>query len=256
MDKTYKTGFALSGGFIRGFAHLGVVQALAERGITPDIIAGVSAGALAGVFIADGYEPVEALRCFAHLNFRDLTAPSWNRSGGLMKLDPLVEFLNKYIGAKNFEELKIPLTVTATDFLHGKSVTFTEGSIADKVAASCCLPPLFAPIDIGGVDYVDGGMFMNLPVLPIRDLCERVVAINVSPIRSASYKRNVVSVSIRAFHFANVSNSIWARRNADILIEPDNIYEYGNTELHRAEEIFERGYEAAVRQLDKQGIKS
>jgi NTE family protein len=241
----YDTGFALSGGFIRGFAHLGVLQALFEHNIKPEIIAGVSAGSLAGVFTADGYEPYETLNCFSHINFLDLTRPAWSRTGGLMKLDLLIDFLREHIRAKNLEELKIPMIVTATDFCHGKSVHFRSGNIAERVAASCCLPPLFSAINIDGVDYVDGGVFMNLPVAPLREICERVVAVNVSPLHRAEFKKNVISVAIRAFHFMSGSNSLWARHNADLLIEPDNLYEYGNTELDKAEDIFERGYDAA-----------
>lgn len=245
----YKTGFALSGGFIRGFAHLGALQALYEHDIRPDIIAGVSAGSLAGVFTADGYEPYEALQCFSNLNFLDFTRPTWTK-GGLMKLDLLIDFLKEHIKAKNIEDLKMPLVVTATDFHNGKSVHFRTGSIAERVAASCCLPPLFSAITIDGIDYVDGGVFMNLPVAPIRDLCDEVVAVNVSPLRQSEFKKNVISVSLRAFHFMSNSNAMWGRRNCDLLIEPQNLYEYGNTELNKADEIFQRGYEAATEILN------
>lgn len=171
-----------------------------------------------------------------------------------MKLDLLVDFLKKHIKAKNIEDLKMPLVVTATDFHHGKSVHFRTGSLAERVAASCCLPPLFSAIEIDGIDYVDGGVFMNLPVAPIREICDRIIAVNVSPMRNVEFKKNVISVSLRAFHFMSNSNSLWARRNADLLIEPENLYEYGNTELNKAEEIFQRGYEAATEQLnDKYG---
>lgn len=68
----YQIGYALSGGFIKGFAHLGVMQALLEHDIRPDIISGVSAGALAGVFYADGNEPHRVLDYFRGINFRIL----------------------------------------------------------------------------------------------------------------------------------------------------------------------------------------
>lgn len=244
VEKNYKTGFALSGGFIRGFAHLGAVQALYEHDIRPEIISGVSAGSLAGAFIADGYEPHEVLECFSKLNLLDFMRPVWNK-GGLMKLDLLIDFLHKYIRTENIEDLKIPLVITATDLDNAKAVHFREGAIAERVAASCCLPPLFKPITIDGVDYVDGGVFMNLPVATIKDECEHVIAVNVSPVKQPEYKKNVVSVGMRAFHLATSGNTFWGRRNADLLIEPQNLYEYGNSELNKAEEIFQKGYEAA-----------
>ncbi len=250
MENRCKTGFALSGGFIRGFAHLGAIQALYEHDIRPDIISGVSAGALAGVFTADGYEPRKTLECFSNLNFLAFTRPAWNK-GGLMKLDLLMDFLRRYIRAKRMEDLKIPLVVTATDLDNAQLVHFRTGDIAERIAASCCLPPLFIPINIDGVDYVDGGVFMNLPVATIREECERVVAVNVSPaVRQPGYKKNVISVALRAFHLSTVANSIQDCRNADLLIEPHNLYEYGNTELKKAEEIFMKGYETANSILD------
>ena len=72
-NRKYQIGYALSGGFIKGFAHLGVMQALLEHDIKPDIISGVSAGALAGVFYADGNEPHKVLDYFSGHKFQDLT---------------------------------------------------------------------------------------------------------------------------------------------------------------------------------------
>ena len=72
-DECYGTGFALSGGFVKGYAHLGALQALFEYGIRPEIIAGVSIGAVAGVFIADGKRPEEVLELFMSREFRSFT---------------------------------------------------------------------------------------------------------------------------------------------------------------------------------------
>ena len=73
FSNKYSIGYALSGGFIKGFAHLGAMQALLEHDIKPNIISGVSAGALAGVFYADGNEPHKVLDYFAGHKFQDLT---------------------------------------------------------------------------------------------------------------------------------------------------------------------------------------
>ena len=91
----YGVGFALSGGFIKGFAHLGMMQALFEHGIRPEIIAGVSAGALAGAFIADGQEPYRVVEIFRREKFNSLTSFAGSVSG-LLKLD---EFRSRQIRA-------------------------------------------------------------------------------------------------------------------------------------------------------------
>ena len=112
----YNIGYALSGGFIKGFAHLGIMQALHEHGIRPEILSGVSAGALAAVFYADGKEPYHIVELFEHHSFKELTTFSINKQG-LLKLDSFIDFLNSNLESKTIEELKIPTIITATDFL-------------------------------------------------------------------------------------------------------------------------------------------
>lgn len=99
------------------------------------------------------------------------------------------------------EELKIPTIITATDLDHGRIVSFKKGKIAERLAASCCMPILFAPIRINNTYYVDGGILMNLPVSPIRKECEKVIALNVDPLVADEYSKNVVSIALRAYHF-------------------------------------------------------
>ena len=231
-SRKYQIGYALSGGFIKGFAHLGVMQALLEHDIKPDIISGVSAGALAGVFYAD---------------LTKLVIPK----KGLFDLCEFIDFLNTNLKAKNLEELQIPLIITATDLDHGRMVHFHRGSIAERVAASCCMPVMFAPVNIDGTNYVDGGLMMNLPVSTLRRICDKVVAVNVSPIMAQDYKMNIVSIAMRSFHFMFRANTFPEREKCDLLIEPYNLYGYSNTELEKAEEIFEQGYKIANDLLDQ-----
>lgn len=240
-EKPYDIGFALSGGFIKGFAHLGAIQALMENGIKPNIISGVSAGALAGVFYADGNEPYRVLDFFSGHKFQDLTKLVIPKVG-LFELGEFIDFLKTNLKAKKIEELKVPLIITATDLDHGRSVHFRTGSIAERVAASCCMPVMFAPVKMGNVHYVDGGLFMNLPVSVIRNECEKVVAINVSPLIAEKYKQNIVSIAMRSYHFMFRANTVPERTKADLLVEPYNLSGYSNRELEKAEEIFEQGY--------------
>lgn len=240
----YDTGLALSGGFIRGFAHLGVIQSLIEHDIRPDIISGVSAGALVGVLIADGNEPYRVLDFFKGLKFLDFTKPTIPRSG-FFDLNELKAFLDTHLKAKRLEELPLPTIVTATDLDHGHSVHFTKGAIAERVVASCSMPILFKPTEINGTNYVDGGVLMNLPVSTLRNTCRRVVAVNVSPLLAPKYKLNMINIAERSYHFMSNSNTLAERDLADILIEPTNLSSYGNTKLEKAQEIFMAGYKKA-----------
>ncbi len=243
--KKYATGYALSGGFIKGFAHLGVMQALLEHNIRPDIISGVSAGALAGVLYADGNEPYQVLQFFKGHTFQDLTKFKISRRG-LFELSELVEFLRSHLKAKRFEDLQIPMIVTATDFDRGQSVHFRQGSLPERVAASCCMPVMFVPVEIDGTHYVDGGVLMNFPVSTLRPICEKVVGINVSPMMAQEYKMNMMSIAMRSYHFMFRANTLPEREKCDLLIEPCNLYGYNNAELGKAEEIFEQGYRTAT----------
>lgn len=251
----YPVGFALSGGFIKGFAHLGVMQSLLEHDVTPNIISGVSAGALAGVFYADGNEPYKVLDYFAGHKFQDLTKLVIPKVG-LFELSEFIDFLQTNLKAKKLEDLRIPLIITATDLDHGRLVHFHKGDIAERVAASCCMPVLFAPVKIEDTHYVDGGLLMNLPASTIRRVCDKVVAVNVSPLMATKYKMNIVSIALRSYNFMFRSNSFPEREKADLLIEPYNLDGYSNTELQKAEEIFMQGYNAANGILERLQIES
>lgn len=251
MEESYKVGFALSGGFIKGFAHLGALQALFEAGVRPDIISGVSAGAFAGVFIADGKEPRDILALFEKKEFGDFTKFSFRSRGGFMLLDQLYDFLNDNLSVSRIEDLKTPFIVTATDLDSGTAVHFREGEIAPRIAASCCVPGLFTPIEIDGKKHIDGGVFMNLPVSTIRHLCDKVIAVNVSTIMPKEYSTNVFGILWRTYYLMSHSNAHVDRRMADILIEPKDLDNYSNRELHRAGEIFDAGYDAAKRVFEQ-----
>ncbi|MDD4847965.1 MAG: patatin-like phospholipase family protein [Bacteroidales bacterium] len=254
ITKKYAVGFALSGGFIRGFAHMGAIQALSEYHIHPDIVAGVSAGSIAAAFLADGFEPFDVMEMFKKLNFIEYAKPNFPKYG-ILKINDLMTFIKKNLRSRNFEELQIPMIAVATDIERGRSVFFDKGSIAERVVSSCCVPSLFSPINIDGVDYVDGGVFMNLPVTPIRKECEKVVAINVSPIDVDEYKPSLINISLRAFHFMIAANTIKDSEMADILIEPKNLYSFSNISMSQGEEIFQCGYDAAMEVLEKQKIQ-
>lgn len=250
FTKKYSVGFALSGGFIKGFAHLGAMQALLEHDIKPNILSGVSAGALAGAFYADGNEPHRVLDFFAGHKFQDLTKMVIPKVG-LFELDEFIDFLKSNLKAKKLEELQTPLIITATDLDHGRSVQFHKGPIAERIAASCCMPVLFSPVKIEGTYYVDGGVLMNLPVSTIQNICNRVVAVNVSPLMANKYKMNIVSIAMRSYHFMFRANTFPEREKADLLIELYNLDGYSNTELEKAEEIFMQGYNIANNLLER-----
>ena len=249
-EERYDIGYAMSGGSIKGFAHLGMIQSLIEHDIRPDIISGVSAGAMIGVFVAEGWEPYRVLDLFRDKKVRDFASISMSRRG-VLNQDEFVDFLRTNLKTKNIEELNIPTIITATDLDHGRSVHFRTGEIATRVAASCCMPVLCCPIEIDGTNYVDGGVFMNLPVSTLRGICSKVVALNVSPMLARKYRQNMVSIAMRSYNFIFQANTLPQKKEADLLIETYGLQDYRNSALDKIDEIFRKGYLAANSTLNR-----
>jgi NTE family protein len=148
-------GLALGGGFARGMSHIGVLKVLEEEGIPVRFLTGTSVGALIGAAYCSGVS-VEELEKVAH-SCRFTTFARWTVSRyGFASNDRMVSFLTRVLKVKTFEELRIPLGVTATDFNSGEGIVFHSGSIIDPVRASCAYPGMFLPVNIRGRWLVDG----------------------------------------------------------------------------------------------------
>ena len=243
-NKPYNLGIALSGGGIRGMCHAGVMKALEEYGIKPDIIAGVSAGAIVGALYADGYSPDDIAGFFEHVAFRKMTKVRIP-NGGLFGIESFEKFLAGKLRAKTFEELKIPLRIVATNLDRGESVVFTSGNLLDAIIASSTFPVLFTPKVINGENYIDGGVFKNFPVSTIRDECEKIIGINASPLVADKYKMSVLNVAIRSYNFMFKANILHDKELCDFLIEPVDMANYETFETEKSREIYELGYQTA-----------
>ncbi|GAB6008182.1 phospholipase [Bacteroidia bacterium] len=243
---TYRLGIALSGGGAKGFAHLGVLQALNEMGLYPGVISGTSAGAFAGVLYADGHSPREILTFFEKKVFREFaefTIPH----GGFFKSDGFRSFLKKHLRAKTFEELKVPLYALTTDIEHGESKAFSSGPLIPAVIASCSVPIIFRPVEINGHFYVDGGLFKNFPVSTIRRVCDKIIGVNVSPLMKSEFRSSIKYIAERSFHYMSVSNTLLDRNLCDYLIESDILFKYSMFDLDHVEEIYQAGYELTIK---------
>ncbi len=253
MEKKHKVGLALSGGGIRGLSHAGALQAMEEYGIKPDIISGVSAGAIVGALYSDGYKPREILEAFKNVSFLKMTrilVPE----GGFFHLDAFEKYLGKLLKAKKFEDLSIPLRVVATNFDKGHSEVFEEGNLLKPIIASSSIPVLFVPKKIKNQHYVDGGLMKNFPVSTIREDCELLIGVNASPLTAPEFKMKIMDVALRTYHFMFQSNVLIDKALCDILIEPDHIYDYDLFETDKADEIYELGYTAAKKLLQEKRI--
>jgi NTE family protein len=236
-----KKSFVLSGGGSRGFAHLGVVKALQEQGIAPYEISGTSAGALAGAFLADGFSPDEIKDMVVNTSRFELFA--WNGfKSGLISMKNMRAFLQKNLRHTRFEELTMPLYVTATNFVNGSQKIFDKGDIIDAIIASSSIPILFPPVYIDGIPYVDGGMSNNLPVEPFSNKKSEVVCSYVNPVKEYTQNEGVMEVMDRAIHLSFRGIVDRSAEGCFLYIEPKNLCGYDLFDINKVAEIFNAGY--------------
>lgn len=241
----YKLGIALSGGGARGFAHLGVLQAMEEHGLLPEVIAGTSAGALAGVFYADGYTPQEIYQIFRNVKITEIMTTTLPQEG-FFKTKGLQHILRRHLHARTFEELKIPLYVVASDIEQGKAKVFCKGDLVPAVISSCAIPVVFAPVEIGGSHYVDGGLFQNFPVSVIRDQCRRLIGVDVSPVTIMKYDKSLKYIIERTMNYMVGANTLEEMKKCDYLLASGEISRYSLFDLKYADEIYTIGYQIAT----------
>lgn len=239
-------GVALGGGFARGIAHIGVLKVLEQEHIPIRVITGTSVGALIGACYCSGLSPAE-LEDVAH-NSRFTTFARWTLSRyGFASNDRMVSFLARTLKCKTFEELRIPLGVTATDYNTGAGEVFHSGSMIDPVRASCAYPGMFLPVEIRGRYFVDGMLSHPVPTRPLREMgADRVLAVHLKGTwATGGAPRHLFDVIGQSFAIAqDAMSSLW-RSAADLVIEPD-VAGFAYDDFKRADELIKVG-EAAMR---------
>ena len=240
-------GVALGGGFARGMAHIGVLKVLEEEGIPVRVVAGTSVGALIGAIYCSGLS-IEELEKIAH-SVRFTTFARWTVSRyGFASNDRMVAFLARTLKVKTFEELRIPLGITATDFNSGEGIVFHSGSIIDPVRASCAYPGMFLPVNIRGRFLVDGMLSHPVPTVPLHEMgADRVLAVHLKGQWSKDgAPRHLFDVIGQSFAIAQDQMSHLWRGAADVSVEPD-VAGFAYDDFKRAGELIRSG-ELAMRQ--------
>jgi NTE family protein len=175
-------GVALGSGSARGFAHIGILKALREMNIYPQIISGSSVGAfVGGAYISDNLDSFE--QWVTHLNWKDMIGFfDFNFSGGgIIMGDRLSKFLAQYLGEKNIEDFEIRFGAVSTELTTGREIWFQKGLLHDAVRASMSLPGLFAPVRLNNQILADGGIVNPVPVSTCRAMgAEIVIAVNLN----------------------------------------------------------------------------
>jgi len=222
LPKRPKLGLALGGGFARGVAHVGALRVLEEEGIQLDFIAGTSVGSVVGAAYCSGVTAKELQEISSLIRFRDFARWTLSRYG-LCNNDRMETLLAKILKVKTFEELRIPLAVSATDFVTGDPVTFRSGSLIAPVRASCAYPGMFQPVNINGRLLVDGMLGHAVPTTPLREMgADRVIGIYLSAHWvKLNGPRHLFDVIGQCFSIAQARMSGSWKADADLVLEPD-----------------------------------
>jgi NTE family protein len=206
-------GLALGGGGVRGFFHVGVLNALRDNKVKINKISGTSIGAIVGaLYTAD--PAIDFENIFGELNFLKvsaLIASTYSKN----KTTDLEKFLQTYIKAKSFEGLKIPLSFCATDLNNKKEVIFTTGELFPALLASFAIPGIFPPVEYDGNFLVDGGVVNTVPASHLENESKLVISDITGPVKIIDEKTSNIDV-------LNTSLAVAQQKNSLNLLEAQN----------------------------------
>jgi len=266
-----KIGIALGAGGAKGVAHIPMLEALDELGITPHRIAACSIGAVIGALYASGLAALEIKETIERLAitrsdtvrgvFSDRKINTWVgmidpdfRRSGLIKSESIMAQLCQDRSCDTFEELAIPLSVVATDFWERRAVVLDSGPLKPAIQASMALPGLFTPVELGGRVLIDGGTSNPVPYDLLMDTCDLVIAVDInsgSPAERGSVPGYFSTIfgSIQVMQQAIVEQELRARR-PDIYVRPD-LSAFRTLHFYRADAIY-RQAQPAKQELKRQ----
>jgi predicted acylesterase/phospholipase RssA len=264
-----KIGVALGGGAARGMAHLGVLKALAKRGIIVDMIAGTSSGAMTGTLYASGMDADYAIESFVtdlrpgwffrHIPRGDQWYLLYKYRRG--QFDPM---LRRYLKDKLLEQLPIPMHSITVDLISGKTVVREEGDAVQAILESINLPVLNVPINREGQALVDGGLVNNVPAdVLVSKGCNFVIAVSVTAKMEHEFAQNrpdtptakmksasTLQTVLRSYLVQSVNLNSIGVNPADIVIEPD-VTAFELTEFSRTDELAAIGEQATVEAIPR-----
>lgn len=216
-----KIGLALGGGAARGFAHIGVIKTLESQGISPEIVAGTSAGAVVGALYASGLSGFELQRTALQLDQGDLS--DWGLPDrGLFKGEALQKFIDQAVGGKSLEQMTKRFGVVATDLSSGEMVIFQQGATGLAVRASCTVPGVFKPVSINGREYVDGGLTSPVSVAAAKALgAEFIIAVDISSLANEIKPQSLIKIMLQTYSIMGRGLADMDLRDADVVIRPN-----------------------------------
>ncbi len=267
-----KVALVLGGGGLKGFAHIGVLRALEERGVRPTLVAGTSIGALVAAAYAGGMPVTEMRRRALALAKGDLfridhfsMVAKRMLSPSLYLARPLQKLVEEIVPTGTFRQLRLPLLVNTVDLEDAAQILWglpglQDVTVADAVYASCALPGFFPPAVVGGRTCADGGIIDNVPAVPASYGMDAVIAVDVGSTNIARARR------IREKGFAAIyqraaqvmmkslqSLQLDSWQGPPLLLVRPAVWQYGWFSFAHVARMIELGYEAGHDALDRAG---
>ncbi|MFD1614098.1 patatin-like phospholipase family protein [Gelatiniphilus marinus] len=248
-------GLVLSGGGIRGAAHIGAIKALEEHNIYPTHIAGTSAGAIVGALYAYGHNGDVILNFFKAINVLDIKKYALNKPG-FIDAEKFYSDFKTYLKNDDFKFLKKELYITATNILNGQLEVFSKGELIKPILASAAIPGIFPPVKIKDSYYVDGGTLNNFPVELLKPKCKKIIGVYVNgfetiTIKDLKHSHNVVE---RAFKLKSVKEDQEKFSDCDLVISPNELGKYGTFDKKYLDQVFKLGYDATKKELQNNKV--
>jgi len=239
-----KLGLALSGGSTLGLAHVGVLKAFVEEGISIDCLSGTSAGSLAAGCFAFGMSPREIAEATTDLDWKKLSRFGYSRLG-FYSNKPTEAFVTNLLGDVRIEDAPIPLAIVATDIKKHEKVVILKGSLAEAVRASTCIPGYFTPVSSGDRLLVDGSLTENLPLSPLKALGATVViGVNLAAKPPSTPPHSMLGIITASFETLSQHYQQYPISHADLILEPD-LSHFDSSSFKESARMIDAGYEAA-----------
>jgi NTE family protein len=240
-----RVGLVLGAGSSRGFAHIGVLQALEEASIAIPVIAGCSAGSLVGAFYASGLSPWQMQDIALKVRDIDVADLSTGNKRGLIAGQALQRLVNSQLKNTPIERLPKRFAAVCTDLSTGERVPLLSGDTGAAVAASCAIPGVFIPATYQGRELVDGGLTSPLPVAVARQMgADFVIAVDVGSTPSDNKRTGLYEIVLQSFEIMGRSLAKLEAKSADMVIQPDT-GRFSSTDFSVRKELIEAGYIAA-----------
>jgi len=247
-----KVALVLGGGAARGFAHVGVIRVLEQEKIPIHMIVGTSVGSLIGALYASDPNSLNLEWLAFTIEKEDIFDYSvvYSKMGPVLG-ERLEKFIQTKVKAKTLEQMKIPFYAVATDLNSGGSWVFEKGSVAKAVRASCSIPGIFQPLELGGRMYVDGGVTDNLPVDVARARgADIIIAVNIQKNIQNPQINSLVDIILQSINIMGRELVSYKCRAYDVLIEP-NVGDVGMTDFSQKKRLVDAGIQAAKQALPK-----